>query len=131
MGCQFRPTPTWRTRALMKSIFYDTSWLNDDILRAIFASKLSQHDGYTVHALLTGFNQGAEMIGDKLGDIHVPTLVVWGRQDALLPLVTGQHYAAGISGARIAVIDKCGHVPAAEQPAEFVTAVSEFLDAAH
>lgn len=125
------PSTLEEMRALMKSLFYDTSWLNDDILRAIFTSKLSQHDGYTVRALLAGFNQGAEMINDKLGDIHVPTLVVWGRQDALLPLSTGQRYASGIAGARIVVIDKCGHVPAAEQPAEFIAAVSEFLDAAH
>lgn len=125
------PATLEEMRALMKSIFYDTSWMTDDILRGIFTSKLSQHDGYTVHALLSGFNQGAEMIGDKLGEIRIPTLVVWGRQDALLPLSTGQRYADGVAGARLVVIDKCGHVPAAEQPQQFVAAVSDFLDAQH
>lgn len=124
------PATLEEMRALMKSLFYDTSWMSDDILRAIFTSKLSQHDGYTIHSLLAGFSQGSEMIGDRLGEIHVPTLVIWGRQDALLPLATAQKYAAGIAGAKLVTIDKCGHVPAAEQPQQFVTAVSDFLDAA-
>lgn len=124
------PSTLEEMRALMQSVFYDSSWLTDDVLRAIFTSKLSQHDGYTVRALLAGFGQTREMINDKLGDIHVPTLIVWGRQDALLSLAYGQRYAAGITGAHIIVIDKCGHVPAAEQPAQFIAAVSEFLDGA-
>jgi len=57
----------------------------------------------------------------------VPTLVVWGKQDALLPVESGERYAAQIAGAKLVTFDKCGHVPPVEKTQEFVSAVTTFL----
>ena len=65
----------------------------------------------------------------RLGRITAPTLVVWGANDRLLPLAYGEAYATGIPGARLVVIDECGHLPPFEQPARFVEAVLKFLEA--
>jgi pimeloyl-ACP methyl ester carboxylesterase len=62
-----------------------------------------------------------------LTEIHAPTLVVWGKQDNLLPISSGERYAAGIPGARLVSFDKCGHVPPIEKTDEFVSAVTAFL----
>jgi pimeloyl-ACP methyl ester carboxylesterase len=129
------PSTLASVRKLMEAVFYDTSWLSDEVVRRIFADKLAKNDGYTVRSLLSNPGLGAERLDGKLTDIHVPTLVVWGKQDALLPIESGQRYAAGIAGAKMVSFDNCGHVPPVEKTAEFVSAVTSFLcgaaDAAH
>jgi pimeloyl-ACP methyl ester carboxylesterase len=57
----------------------------------------------------------------------VPALVVWGRQDALVPAAYAEDFGRGIAGSRVEVIDDCGHAMAADQPERTWAAVSEFL----
>jgi pimeloyl-ACP methyl ester carboxylesterase len=57
----------------------------------------------------------------------VPTLVMWGREDRIVPAECGELYRQAIAGARLEVIDRCGHFPHLEKPAEFKRAVSAFL----
>jgi pimeloyl-ACP methyl ester carboxylesterase len=113
--------------ALMQAVFYDTSWLSEDALRKIFADKLAVHDSYTIRSLLGNPALGSERLDNQLASIKVPTLVLWGKQDGLLPVASGERYAAGISGARLVTFDKCGHVPAIEKTEEFLSAVNAFL----
>ncbi len=63
----------------------------------------------------------------RLHRIDIPTLVVWGRQDGIVPLPHGEAYARAIPGARLAVIERCGHAPHLERPAEFTALVRDFL----
>jgi pimeloyl-ACP methyl ester carboxylesterase len=124
------PSTLAAMRGLMEAVFYDTSWLTEDALRKIFADKLSVHDGYTVRSILTSPSLASERLDSRLGEIHVPTLVVWGKQDNLLPIASGERYAAGIPGARMISFEKCGHVPPIEKTEEFVSAVTAFLSGA-
>jgi pimeloyl-ACP methyl ester carboxylesterase len=62
-----------------------------------------------------------------LRGVATPTLVVWGREDAVIPLSVGQRYARAIPGATAKVLDRCGHMPEMEQPEAFVEAVLDFL----
>ncbi|PKB83733.1 MAG: hypothetical protein BZY88_01445 [SAR202 cluster bacterium Io17-Chloro-G9] len=62
-----------------------------------------------------------------LAPVKAPTLVVWGRQDAIVPLECGELYQQAISGAQLQVIDQCGHSPQIEKPQEFHQHVSAFL----
>jgi pimeloyl-ACP methyl ester carboxylesterase len=115
-------------RKLLEVVFYDTNWVTDEALQKSFAEKLAKHDGYTVRAILTNPSLASERLDDRLAQIHVPTLVVWGKQDTLLPITSGERYAAGIAGAKLVSFDQCGHVPPLEKTAEFVPVVEAFLD---
>lgn len=64
---------------------------------------------------------------DRLGEIRVPTLVLAGRDDFLFPPESQALLAAGIPGARLRIIERAGHNPQAERPAETLAAVAEFL----
>jgi pimeloyl-ACP methyl ester carboxylesterase len=66
----------------------------------------------------------------RLWRIGAPTLVVWGREDRLIPLAYGEAYAGGIPGARLEVLDRCGHLPPFEHPERFAELVLGFLDGA-
>ncbi len=59
--------------------------------------------------------------------VGIPTLIVWGREDRIVPLECGELYHAAIAGSHLAVIDRCGHFPQFERPEEFNSALLEFL----
>ena len=61
--------------------------------------------------------------------IRTPTLLVWGREDAITPLECGEIYQRAIPRSQLAVIENCGHMPEMEQPAEFAGLVRDFLAA--
>jgi pimeloyl-ACP methyl ester carboxylesterase len=63
----------------------------------------------------------------RLPAVATPTLVVWGRQDAIIPLSVCQSYVRAIPGATAKVLERCGHLPEMEQPDAFVEAVLDFL----
>ena len=54
-------------------------------------------------------------------------LVVWGRQDAVLPVAHAAAVRALLPDAEVVLIDRCGHLPMAERPAEFLGALLPFL----
>jgi pimeloyl-ACP methyl ester carboxylesterase len=62
-----------------------------------------------------------------LRGVATPTLLVWGRQDAIVPINCCELYQRAIPGAIANIIDECGHMPEMEKPAEFVKAVLDFL----
>jgi pimeloyl-ACP methyl ester carboxylesterase len=121
------PSSLAAMRGVMEAVFYDTSWVNEDALRKIFTDKLAVHDGYTVRSFLGNPTREKERMDDRLASIKTPTLVVWGRQDKLLPIASGERYAAGIVGAKLVSFEKCGHVPPMEKTEEFLAAVMPFL----
>jgi pimeloyl-ACP methyl ester carboxylesterase len=57
----------------------------------------------------------------------LPTLIVWGRQDAIVPVSAAEVYHASIPGSQLAILDDCGHHPEVEQSDEFVQRVQAFL----
>ena len=59
--------------------------------------------------------------------ISCPTLVVAGREDALLPLALSQEIAAGIPGANLVVIERCGHCANLEHPDAVNAALADWL----
>ncbi|PKB66714.1 MAG: hypothetical protein BZY81_06530 [SAR202 cluster bacterium Io17-Chloro-G4] len=57
----------------------------------------------------------------------LPTLIVWGRQDPIVPISAGELYHESIPGSRLAVLEGCGHRPELEKTSEFVQLVHQFL----
>ena len=57
----------------------------------------------------------------------LPTLVVWGRQDVIVPLSVAEVYHASIPGSQLVILDDCGHHPEIERSDEFVRHVQAFL----
>ena len=59
--------------------------------------------------------------------LEMPTLVLWGSEDPLLPAESGQRFAEAIPDGTFVAIPKCGHTPMEEMPAAFVAAIEPFL----
>ncbi|ADV67521.1 alpha/beta fold hydrolase [Deinococcus maricopensis] len=71
----------------------------------------------------------ADDITDFLARIQVPTLVVWGARDALVPLPLGKALSEGIQGAQFVVFPRAGHVAMVDAAADFNREVLTFLAA--
>jgi pimeloyl-ACP methyl ester carboxylesterase len=58
--------------------------------------------------------------------VAAPTLIVWGKEDAVISSAYADDFAAGIAGARVELIECTGHLPHLEQPAAVAGLVREF-----
>lgn len=65
--------------------------------------------------------------GPALRAVRTPTLLIWGREDKVAPLRTGQLAASLIPGARLMVLDGIGHSPQLQDPARFNAMVLDEL----
>jgi pimeloyl-ACP methyl ester carboxylesterase len=59
-----------------------------------------------------------------------PTLIVWGREDRIVPVICGEQYQRLLPSATLRVIERCGHSPTIERPDEFVEILRDFLSPA-
>jgi 3-oxoadipate enol-lactonase len=64
-----------------------------------------------------------------LTNIHIPTLVVAGSKDQIIPQEKAKSLAAGLPAATLTLVDNAGHMPMLEQPEATTTAIRQFLHA--
>jgi pimeloyl-ACP methyl ester carboxylesterase len=63
----------------------------------------------------------------RLHRIAAPTLIVWGKDDKLLPAVYADEFRKGIPGAKIHLVDDGAHMMPLEEPAKLAASVSKFI----
>lgn len=63
---------------------------------------------------------------ESLGDILIPTQIVWGQQDRLVPVGAAYSYERRIPESELSLIDDCGHMVELERPARFNSEISRF-----
>lgn len=63
----------------------------------------------------------------RIRDITTPTLIIWGRNDRIVPVAHAYKFQRDIKGAELVIIDTCGHVPMIERPGVTAAAVRKFL----
>ena len=79
-------------------------------------------------ALVQRFGQApAGIHPDRIAALKVPTLILWGGRDRLIPPGDAQSFHRDIAGSRLTVFDELGHVPHEEDPAATVAVVRQFL----
>ena len=114
-------------REMLDSMFYDKSLVTNELVDLAYRLHLERNDGPTIRSVLETFSRPDEKLDGNIGALTIPTLLLWGEQDALTPLALGRNFQRLIRGSRLEVIPECGHFPALEKPAEFTQRVLEFL----
>jgi pimeloyl-ACP methyl ester carboxylesterase len=107
-------------KAAEYALYYGKTWTAEDEAQAEANREMAARllwkpymRSHTLSALLAG--------------VVTPTLVVWGREDRIIPVSVCDRYVRAIPGARAKILDGCGHVPEMEQPEAFVGVVLDFL----
>lgn len=67
---------------------------------------------------------------ERLSQLTLPTLVVWGRQDGILAVENAAEGMSRLPDARLEIIETCAHEPMLERPDEFIRILGAFLDQA-
>lgn len=124
-----------RTRELLDTCYYDPTKVSDEMVDFYYA--LSSQPGAQRAFLTTLRVQGSfgglrEMILGSilrgLKRLDIPTLLVWGQEDEILPLEHARQAHQRLPDSRLEIIDHCGHLPPMEQPEKFNQAVLDFLN---
>jgi pimeloyl-ACP methyl ester carboxylesterase len=64
---------------------------------------------------------------ERLGEIEIPTLIVWGFDDRVIPVRAALSYHRRIPDSRLEIFERTGHVPQLERPERFNSLLEEFL----
>jgi pimeloyl-ACP methyl ester carboxylesterase len=102
-------------------------WATTDLGPHSYERHVKNGDSYTVASSVAEMITGREFEDKKLDRVKVPTLIIWGRDDLLIPLAMGEKFNKGIAGSQMIVIDGTGHIPMVGKPVEFDVAVQKFL----
>jgi len=121
------PTTREGMKVLIAKVFYNKAFQTDAFIDQSIAARLAAGDGYTINSITESIIRGEDFLDDLVKTIRRPTLIIWGRQDGLVPLAEGERFNKDIAGSKMIVIDQCGHAPNAEKPGEFNAAVLKFL----
>jgi pimeloyl-ACP methyl ester carboxylesterase len=112
---------------LSRFVFHDPNFVTPEFAEQTFRARLAEGSQYTQDSFWRNAGALDTLLDERAREITVPTLVVWGAEDRLIPIGQGRDYADKIPGARLAVIAEAGHAPAIEKPREFLDAVLPFL----
>ena len=113
---------------VLKLSFYNKEKISEAQIKA-YAGPLS--DPGNRAALLETARQcipdNADELVAKFRNISVPTLILWGRHDKVVPLKVGELLGQALPNSVLEVFEECGHVPQEEQPEKTIARISEFL----
>lgn len=115
-------------RMILKQAYYDKKEITENQVEA-YAGPIAAKGGR--HALHQTAKQAIPKDIDKITlkykTICVPTLILWGRQDKIIPLEIGEQLRCDIPNSRLEIIDKAGHVPQEEVPGKVIPLILDFL----
>lgn len=71
--------------------------------------------------------KNAPDISENLKKIKNPTLIIWGKEDTLIPIEYAQQFVSAISNCQFITMEQCGHSPHVEEPERLSDVVIKFL----
>ena len=72
-----------------------------------------------------------EVFVDRLPDLRMPTLIVWGTEDRVFPVRQAKGAAARLANGSLELVPNCGHLPHVEKPDRFASILGAFLGGLH
>ena len=108
-----------------KDIFFDRTVPSPEMIRDVFNA--IQSNEIVLRSIRFTKSATKHLMHHELPKIHVPVLLVWGKQDPITPVEIAPLFQELLPDARLRVIDKCGHVPAQEKPYHFLENFFEFV----
>ena len=115
-------------RIVLKKSYYDPAKITEQQVDA-YAGPLASPGGR--HALLEigkrAIPPDIQSYIDRYPTISVPTLILWGQDDRVLPRLIGERLNAAIPNSNLEDIPQAGHIPQEEQPDAVITHIRAFL----
>jgi pimeloyl-ACP methyl ester carboxylesterase len=118
------PTIENATKAFA-NMAYDTTVVTEDIV-SDFVNRMNLPNAkYAFMSTLLGMRYAPKLQG-RLSQILVPTLLIWGDSDKMIPVQYAKEYRE-IPNQELVVVKNCGHTPFVEKPTTFTKVLLKFL----
>ena len=114
-------------RAKTAETFYDPAVATKELVDEVFEITNSRIKVIKIIALAKSAIR--HNLGDELGQIKVPTLLIWCKNDKVTPPFVAEDFHKLIPNSELAFIDQCGHAPMMEVPVAFNQILEKFLQA--
>jgi pimeloyl-ACP methyl ester carboxylesterase len=109
----------------MRNVFGDPSKVTEAMIDRAYEITLREGNR---QAMVQRFNQPRRTaLAGRIPEIKVPTLIMWGGRDRLVPPDDAERFHGDIAGSTLVIYDDLGHAPEEEDPARTVAAVEQFL----
>jgi pimeloyl-ACP methyl ester carboxylesterase len=115
---------------VIESAFFDAQ--SSAEYQRLYAAPLPEYGGVreaartmSMRMLFRPYMHDPSLAG-MLGKVRIPTLIVWAREDGIVPLECADLFKNSIDGATLRVIEACGHFAHLEQPRAVATLVRDF-----
>jgi 2-hydroxy-6-oxonona-2,4-dienedioate hydrolase len=105
--------------------FYDPNMATKELVDEVYDIVNSRLKVIKIIALAKSAIRGN--LGEELGQIKQPTLLIWGNNDTITPPFVGREFNKLIPNSELHFIDKCGHAPMMETSAEFNEILHKFM----
>ena len=109
-----------------RDMAYEPSVVSEETIRDFMNRMRLPNAKYAFMSTLLAIRDSKDLPG-RLTKISVPTLLIWGANDRMIPLAYSREYTE-IPNSQLTIIDNCGHTPFVEKPAEFNHIVLKFLE---
>ncbi|MGD1835161.1 MAG: alpha/beta fold hydrolase [Nitrososphaeraceae archaeon] len=104
---------------------FDTKIVTDESIKDFINRMRLENSKYSFMSTIMSL-KNTENITEKIKNFKVPTLLIWGENDKLIPVKYGNEYQK-ILNCELKIIESCGHTPFLEKPKEFVSIIRNFL----
>ncbi len=112
-------------RERVQYTFYDPKTASDELISEVFETTKSIPKCMRIVAIAKSAQRNN--LAGELGQITVPTLLVWGLNDTITPPMVGHDFNRLIPRSELRFIDRCCHAPMMEHPEKFNALVEDFL----
>ncbi len=119
-------TSDFLVREGLKKSFYDDSKISDERVNYYY-QPLKTRNGQLA-AREARMQYVLYPVEDKLDKIKVPTLLIWGAEDELIPLEAGKKMNSLIKDSKLVVFESCGHIPQEEVPEKVLSEMVNFIE---
>jgi pimeloyl-ACP methyl ester carboxylesterase len=116
-------------QGLADGLFFNPAFATEAYARDVYEMLLTYHSAPTATALFSGAGgtRAQDYLRNHLKDIRIPTLILWGQNDKIIPVSSGDYVHQTIAGSKLVIVPECGHAPGMEKPAVYLNAVIPFL----
>lgn len=105
--------------------FYDPAMATDELVNEVF--EITNNRIKVIKIIALAKSAIRNNLGDELKAIQQPTCLIWGKNDTITPPFVAEEFNKLIPNSELHFIDKCGHAPMMEVPAEFNVLLEQFL----
>jgi len=107
------------------SVYGDPSRVTPELVDRYFELTLREGNRRALGLRMRHLTLGED--AERIATLKLPTLILWGGRDRLIPPAVAQQFRQQIAGSQLVMFDDLGHVPQEEDPARTVVPVKAFL----